>query len=451
MIPHDSSLTNNFKMAAQLLCRKALLIPMFRVPKPLPAVRYPTLRNFQGKVMSTSALDVGEGAETESLRDSQTMSPAGTSSSKSNVHQRKLYIGNFFDGRVDKWQQERFEGAAFEYFSKYGKIERMDFPHHKLTKVPIGYGFVTFRDDGVAQKILADAVHHEIDGKEVKVAPLSNKPVAVQQKRDLTVVVENILNSTSKHAIEAHFSKYGKVSKVILAQSDPTDDNLSSYYVLFSSLTGAKKALEQPVQRIAEQIIDSQVKEFPQTTKMMMKTKRVVLTSVPDKLTVEDLKDYFQQFGEVEIVELVINAQTMSSPEGCCNVAYVHFASDEAVNEIIQQDNHMIKGSAVKVEKQRDLRPNHPDKCLKLAVQGVPLRLGTSVIRQYLSKTFDIVPTGVFFDRQQVLSNKESPCIVRLNNQEELERVLEKPKVTFGGLTLHFRRVVWKRNTDMQC
>lgn len=441
-------------MAAQLW-RKAQLIPVFRIPKPLPflsTVRSPILRNFQGKVMSASAKDVGEGAETESLRDSQTTWSTGTSSSKSNLHQRKLHISNLFDGQVDKWQQERLEGAAFEYFSKYGEIERMDFPHHRFTKLPIGYGFVTFRDDGVVQKILADAVHHQIDGKEVKVAPFSNKQMAVQEKRDLTVVVENILNSTSKHAIEAHFSKYGKVSRVILAQNDPTDENLSSYYVMFSSLTGAKKALEQPVQRIAEQSIDSQVKEFSQTTKMMLKTKKVVVTSVPDKLTVEDLKDYFQQFGEVETVELLINAQIMSALEGCRNVAYVHFASEEAVDEIIQQDSHIIEGSAVKIEKQRDLQPNHHlDKHLKLAVQGVPLTVGTSVIRRYLNTTFNIVPTGVFFDRRQVLSNNESPCVVRLKDQQELERVLEKPKVRFGGLTLHFRRLVWKRNTDMQC
>ena len=394
--------------------------------------------------MSTIA---GEVEATEPSRESSTTRSRSADGYSSDLHQRKIYIGNLSTRQPDKEGLQNIEGALFDYFSKFGEIERMDFPHHKFTKIPMGYGFVTFREVEAAQKVLANAQSHTIYGQTLKVGPLNNRTRFFQDKKNLTVLVENVLNSTSKQAIEEHFSKFGNVDKVILAKKSLTDENLSSYYVMFSSVSDTLKALEQPVQRIADQCVDSQVLEFPQTKqKSAIETKKLMVTSVPADLTVEDVKDYFQQFGEVELVEVLVNMPTVSSIQGRNNIVFVRLASEQAVDKAAQEANHIIKGSEVKVEKKSDQHADLLDegRHLKLSVQGVPSS-GASIVKQYLEKSFKIAPIGVFFDRRQVLSGKQSPCIIRFSTKEDLEVVLEKPKVTFQGFPLHFRRLVWRK------
>ena len=317
-----------------------------------------------------------------------------------------------------------------------------------------GFGFVTFRDVHVAQKVLAVEEPHIIDGQTLKVAPLRNQTMAIQGKRNLTVLVKKVLRSTSKQAIEDHFSQFGRVNKVFLAQHDPADENLSSYYVMFASLSGVHEALQLPLQRIGEQRTESEVMEFPQSSHIIGKTKKLVLTSVPDQITVENLRDYFLAFGDVEWVELLVNIPLMSGEEGKRNVAFIRFSSAAVVEEITQKSYHVINGLDVNVAKHRDQAVDLPDKLrhLKLSVEGLPLSTGVALIRHYLKKAFDIVPIGVFFDRRQVLRNNQTPCIVRFSEQNEVDMVLREPKVTFEGTTLHFRRLVWRnsrKNSDI--
>lgn len=434
----------------QQLWRRTLGNTAFRATGPpfFPLVRLPTLQIFQRKVLSTS-IKAGEVEETEPSRHSSATRSALAQNPRLNIHLRKIYVGNVFNGKPTKEQRQVTQAALFEYFSKFGEVELMEFPRKRFHKLPPEYGFVTFRDVKVAQKVLADAESHIVDGQNLKVSPLRNKKTAVQEMRNLTVLVKNVLNTTSKQAIEEHFSQFGKVDRVFLAHKDPNDEYLSSYYVMFSSSSGVQNALERPVQRICRQSIDSHVKkEFPQTTKVLRKTNKLVLTSVPDELTVEDLREYFQQFGEVKLVELLVNKQFMSGSEGHRNVAFVHLASKEAADEVVQKYSHIINGLDVKVKKQRELEVDVPDNLrhLKLSVEGIPSSIMAAVVKQYLERTFNIVPHGVYFDRSQVLSNNQSPCIVRFSEQRHIEMVLKKPKVTFEGHPLYFRRLVWKKN-----
>ena len=432
-----------------LVRRRTLVNSVFRLSSPpfyLP-VRSSALQHFQRKVSSTS-IKAGEVEEVQTPRDSPTTRPA---SSRSGVHLRKIYVGNIkgllHSRKEDAW---RAEDTLFKYFSKFGEVELMEFPRNKLKAVPETFGFVTFRDAEVAQKLLAEEGPHIVDGQKLILAPLRNKQMAVQEKINSTVFVKNILKNTSKQAVEEHFAQFGEVKRVILAQKNSSDENLSHYYVMFSSSSGARKALEQPMQRIAEQSLESEVKEFRQikgSLGSMHTSKKLVLRSVPDQLTVENLRDYFQEFGEVECVELLVNIQNTTGVEGSRNVAYVHLAAVETVEEIVQKDNHLINGTEVKVAKHRALHVDIPDKVrhLKLSVEGVPLSTGENIVRRYLQTAFDIVPTGVFFDRRRVLGHNKSPCIIRLNNSREVETVLKEPKVTFDEHPLYFRRLIWKK------
>ena len=132
----------------------------------------------------------------------------------------------------------------------------MEFLRAKFTNKSRGFAFITFRDVESVQKVLAES--HFIDNQKIKIEAAGNKRKSVaDHKRDLTVLVTNIMKHIDRETIARHFSQFGEVNRVILAKEGVGD--LSSYYVLFSTLSGAAKALEAQNQRIAEQNIDSQV------------------------------------------------------------------------------------------------------------------------------------------------------------------------------------------------
>lgn len=359
---------------------------------------------------------------------------------------RKIFVGNLLRGR-----DYTSEDKLYKYLSQYGEIEALEFFRTKFTNLPRGFAFVTFRDVESVQRVLAES--HIIDNRNVKIEAAVNKRKSLAyQKRDLTVFVSNIMKHTDKEAIARHFSQFGRVDRVVLAEEGESDvdDDLDSYYVLFSTLSGATKALEEPTQKIAEQSIDSQVMALAVTptvtTKYAGRTNRLVLTSVPDSLTVEDLRDYFQQYGDVQYVDFIVQGGKGPYLQKDSNTAFVRFSDKATVEEIVKTKNHVIDGSEVQVSKYRNLRALPPEEMrdLKVSVEGLPLPTRPREVNKYFEKTFKIVLNGVFFKEQHVF-DKKLICIVRFSNQADLDKVLREPKASFHGFPLYFRRLVWKK------
>lgn len=412
-----------------------------------PLLRSPTVHELKMKVFSTSNYGNNKAHLTSKTGKEKELDQRSRSTA-ADSNNRIIHVGNLLKG-----QDYTTEDSVYKYFSQFGKIELLQFFRHKFTKLPRGFVFITFQDAESAQKVLAEAGSHVIDGQKVTVeVPLRKVKPAELQKRDMTVLVNNIQKNTSKQGIEKHFSQFGKVDRVILAQKDPRDENLSSYYVIFSSLSGAKKALEQPSQKICEQNVDSQVTEFPitslQSRNFSNKTKCVSVTLVPDHLTVEDLRDYFQRFGDVESVDFVVNGGIASyNPTGNSNVAFVRFPNYAIVNEIVKNENHIINGSKVKVSKYRDMADLVSEQMreLKLSVEGLPLSTQPWAVQDYFERFFGVVPNGVFLNQHRLLIDKKLVCVVRFSNTREVEKVLKEQKGIFQGQPVFFRRLIWKK------
>lgn len=363
---------------------------------------------------------------------------------------RKIYVGNLNNSIT--------EDRVFEYFSKYGKIEILKFFRHKLNKLPRGFAFVTFCETESTQKVLAEAGSHVIDDRKVTVEiPREAVKQAKPHKRELTVLVTNILNGTNKQAIEGYFSQFGKVDRVIVAKKDPLGENTSSYYVMFSSLSEVKKALEQSTQRIADQEIDSQVTGFVESAaqnarRYLGETDCIYVRSIPDCLTVENLRDYFVGFGDVKSVDLLVNGSGITSgiQNERSSVAFVHFTDRYSINKILEDENHVIGDSQVKVSTCLHVSPanlaSEEIRSLKLSVEGLPLSTRPAAVQEYFESTFGIVLNGVFLSKDQMMIHKKLLCIVRLSNTAEVERVLRQEKRTFQGHPLQFRRVFWRKS-----
>ena len=400
----------------------------------------PLLRSLKVRNVSSTSADLSEvqSTEHEEKRDLRTV----------DTSIRRLHVGNLLKGK-----DYTTEDTVFKYFSQYGEIEKLEYFRHKLTNFPRGFAFVTFRDAKSAQKVLARADSHIIDGHNVTVdIPLKMAKPAERQKKELTVLVNKISKNVCRKEIEDHFSQFGEVNKVFLAHKDPKDENVCSYYVMFRSLSAVKKALEQPTQKIANQDIDAQVIEFPRKPKEFSgKTKCISITSVPDDLNVENLRDYFEKFGDVECVDFIVHGGNASySFDKDANVAFVRFPHEAIVDGILENKFHIINGSEVKVSRYHD--PSNLASArlreLKLSVEGLPLATRPMAVQEYFEKTFGVVPNGVFLNMHRVLVDRKLICIVRFFDKTEVERVLKEQRGTFRGHPLYFRRLVWKKESD---
>ncbi|KAJ7379402.1 hypothetical protein OS493_016639 [Desmophyllum pertusum] len=414
---------------ALLFRRTSLITSVFRssVPSFLQPLRSSTVQNFQKKVLSTSILCE---KSIQADGDVQTTQMQDTCSNST----RKIHVGSIVNISED---------AVFKYFSKYGEIETLDYVRDRASgnNVPRGFAFLTFSNVETAQTVLADRESHIIDGQNITVGlpSSSNMNARKKDRKDLTVLVTNILNATSKEVIAEHFSQFGQVDKVFFAKK--IDDDVSSYYVIFSSLTGAKKSLEEPTQRIADQGIDSEVMQFPKTQEFSGKTTRLKLTALPDDLTVDDLRDYFHKFNDLECVEVFMYNRRF--PEPNANMAYVHFANESTVEEIVKSENHIINGSKVNVSKHENMqgdRKSSPQ--LRVSVEGFPFSAKQAEVKELFRKTFSIARSGiVHFKRDN--SEQKILCAVKFSDKTELENALKKTNVTFRGSPLHFQPLVW--------
>lgn len=84
---------------------------------------------------------------------------------------KKIYVGNLpFSVTLDRLK---------ELFSPYGQIEDAIVMANKFTGRSRGFGFVTFAEDGDAEKAIAEMNNKNIEGRELKVneaKPLEERP-----------------------------------------------------------------------------------------------------------------------------------------------------------------------------------------------------------------------------------------------------------------------------------
>ena len=196
------------------------------------------------------------------------------------------------------------------------------------------------------------------------------------------------------------------------------------------------KDLQRSYKDFHQGSIDSQVMALAKiptvTTTFAGRTNRLAITSVSDSLTVEDVRDYFQQYGDVQYVDFILQKHS--------NTAFVRFLDEAIVDEIVKSKDHVINGSEVQVSRYRKLHDFPPEKArqLKLAVEGFPHSTRLEEITKYFEETFRIVLNGVFVSSKVIF-------IIKFSNQADLEKVLREPKASFHGFPLYFRRLAWKK------
>ncbi|CAL5361213.1 unnamed protein product [Camellia sinensis] len=128
------------------------------------------------------------------------------------LHHRDSYSGKLFVGGV-AW--ETTEETFSNYFCKYGEITDSVIMLDKLTGRSRGFGFVTFADPAVADKVLEE--DHVIDGRVVEVkrtVPRADMQMQVKrEQKTKKIFVGGIPPSLTEDDLKEYFSSYGSITE----------------------------------------------------------------------------------------------------------------------------------------------------------------------------------------------------------------------------------------------
>lgn len=170
----------------------------------------------------------------------------------------KLEAGKIFVGGLS-WDTTK--ESLINYFSKYGVVDDGVIMVDSVTKLPRGFGFVTFKDPSVVSNVM-ETVSHTLDGKKIDPKEAITKDYHATSQAckntsiDKKVFVGGIPHGCSVEEIKTFFRKFGGVVEVDIKMDKGTTKPRGFAFVEFEEKESADKACEKSYHIFKEKRIE---------------------------------------------------------------------------------------------------------------------------------------------------------------------------------------------------
>ncbi|KAI4983899.1 hypothetical protein ZWY2020_025765 [Hordeum vulgare] len=150
--------------------------------------------------------------------------------------------GKIFVGGV-AW--ETTEESFSKHFGKYGAITDSVIMKDKHTKMPRGFGFVTFSDPSVIDKVLED--EHNIDGRTVLKSKGQSREEMSSKDGPKTrkIFVGGLPSTLTEDDLRDHFSSYGNVVEHQIMVDHSTGRSRGFGFVTFESEDSVERVISE--------------------------------------------------------------------------------------------------------------------------------------------------------------------------------------------------------------
>jgi len=154
--------------------------------------------------------------------------------------------------------------------------------------------------------------------------------------------------------------------------------------------------------------------------------------------TVKDLREYFEQFGEISDCTLKTDPHTGRSR----GFGFVQFTDASAVEKVVAQASHTLHGRHIDPKRAKARGGREPIK--KVFVGGLDPEVPESDIREYFKQFGKIEEIDLPFDKQK--NQRRAFCFITFESEEVVDKVVENPKQTLGSKEVDVKKATPKND-----